>query len=213
MPKTDMNLDTWMTYAFACAVLSLIPGPSVLLIVGQALTRGMRAAVFCLAGETLGSSCLILLSLLGVGTILATSATLFVIVKWLGVAYLAYLGVLQLKEANRQEDSVSIEQSESQRYKYGSFSAGFITALLNPKAIIFYVAFIAQFFDPERSHLIQHAILIVTSAVVAGSILSGYALAAYRAQKALESRKARRNINYASGGFYLSGSILMATNR
>ncbi len=208
-----MNLDTWITYALACAILSLIPGPSVLLIVGQAMTRGKRAAAFCLAGETLGGSCLILLSLLGVGTILATSATLFVIVKWLGVAYMAYLGVLQIKEANRQNGSILIKQSIPQHNIYGSFGAGFLTALLNPKAIIFYVAFIAQFFDPERNHLIQYAILILTSAVVAGFVLSVYGLVAYKAQSVLKSQKARRNINYTSGGFYLSGSFLMANNR
>ncbi len=177
------------------------------------MTRGMQAAVFCLAGETLGGACLILLSLFGVGTILASSAALFTILKWLGVFYLAYLGVQQLKDASRQKDSIFVEQPVPHQDNYGSFGAGFFTALLNPKAIFFYVAFLAQFFDPVRDHFIQYATLILTSAVVSGLILFVYGLAAYKAQTVLRGQQARRNINYASGGFYLSGSILMATNR
>ena len=98
-----MNLETWVTYAIACAVLSVIPGPSVLMITGQALTKGLSAAFVCLLGETVGGSLLIILSLMGMGTLLAASSTLFFIIKWLGVAYLAYVGISQLIEARNQQ--------------------------------------------------------------------------------------------------------------
>ena len=208
-----MSFETWITYVIACAVLTIIPGPSVLLITGQALTKSLRAAFICLAGETVGGVILILLSLLGVGAVLATSTILFLIVKWLGVAYLAYLGVSQIIDARNQYQEPVTKIIDTKLNQRGSFSSGFVTALFNPKAIIFYMAFLAQFFDPLGNHLIQYIILILTSAVVAGVILAGYAVAASQVRNALIGRKAKRNVSYASGGFYLGGSMLMATTK
>jgi threonine/homoserine/homoserine lactone efflux protein len=208
-----MNFETWITYVIACAVLSIIPGPSVLLITGQALTKGLRAAFICLAGETLGGAILILLSLLGVGAVLATSSVLFLIIKWLGVTYLAYLGISQIINAQKQNQEPSINIVDIKINSRGSFSSGFVTALFNPKAIIFYMAFLTQFFDPLGNHLIQYTILIITSAVVAGLILAIYAVVASQVRSSLKGRKAKRNVNYASGSFYLGGSMLMATTK
>jgi homoserine/homoserine lactone efflux protein len=208
-----MNFETWITYVIACAVLSVIPGPSVLLITGQALTKGLRASFICLAGETLGGVILILLSLLGVGAVLAASTVLFLIIKWLGVFYLAYLGVRQIIDARKQDQAPSIGMLDSKPNARGSFSSGFLTALLNPKAIIFYMAFLTQFFDPLGNHLIQYALLILTSAVVTGLILAVYAVVASQARNALRGKKAKRNVSYASGAFYLGGSMLMATTK
>lgn len=206
-----MNYDTWITYSIACAILSLIPGPSVLLITGQALTKNLQTAFVCIAGNSLGSVFLIALSLVGVGAILAASASLFLVVKWLGVAYLVYLGVCQIIEARKQD--LSPETAVPSKGYQGSFTAGFFTALLNPKAIAFYMAFIPQFFDPAGNHSIQYLILISTSVIIAGLVLSCYSLMASKAQNALKSRAARRRINYVSGGFYLGGSALMATTK
>lgn len=208
-----MTFETWITYALACAVLSVIPGPSVLLITGVALTRGLGAAFICLAGETVGGALLILLSLFGVGAILSASSMMFLAVKWLGVVYLAYLGIRQIIDAKNQfktPSNITIDPKQNFR---GNFSAGFLTALLNPKAIVFYMAFLTQFFDPSKNHVLQYSLLIVTSAVVAGLILAGYAVAASHAQKALTSERAKRRVAYTSGGFYIGGSVLMATTR
>ena len=141
-----MAFETWIAYGVACAVLSLIPGPSVLLVTGQALAKGLRAALICIAGELTGGTCLILLSLLGVGAVLAASATLFLFVKWLGVAYLAYLGVQQILEAKRRRSHAKTQRADpaitpEPAKANGSFGAGFLTALLNPKSIVFYMAF------------------------------------------------------------------------
>jgi len=206
-----MNFETWIAYVIACSILSIIPGPSVLLVTAQAMNKGLKAAVVCVVGESLGGSILILSSLLGVGAVLAASATLFVVVKWLGVIYLAYLGVREILLSKKNARDFSSEELDK---KYGnSFIAGFFTALLNPKAIIFYMAFISQFVNPMANLLLQYAILITTSAVVASAILLGYALVASRAQSIFKGKNAKRNVGYASGSFYLSGSILMATAR
>ncbi len=184
---------------------------------GQTLTNGTRAALVCIAGESLGGTCLILLSLFGVGAILSASAALFLVVKWLGVVYLAYLGIDQILEARRSASKEAVSpldfESSVMQGLQRSFSAGFLTALLNPKAIVFYMAFLSQFFDPAGNHLAQYLILIVTSVVVSGLVLAGYIVAASHARRALQSHRAKRRVKYASGGFYLTGSALMVAAR
>lgn len=218
LEDATLAFETWVAYAVACAVLSLIPGPSVLLVTGQALARGLRAALICIAGELTGGTCLILFSLLGVGAVLAASATLFLFVKWLGVAYLAYLGVQQILDARRRRSQAKPQGPDQattpeSALANGSFGAGFLTALLNPKSIVFYMAFLSQFLDPTAAQWPQFVILIATSALVAGLVLAGYALAASQARRALKSERAQRGIKYASGGFYVGGSALMAATR
>ena len=207
-----MSIDTLLAYAVACSVLSALPGPSVLLVTARTLDKGWREAGFCLIGESLGSTCLILLSLLGVGAVLSASAALFLVVKWLGVVYLIALGIGQVIVARRQE-APGTETSASLSDRRRSLEAGFVTALLNPKAIVFYTAFLAQFIDPSRDLAVQYAMLVGTSIVIAATVLACYAAVAARARRALGSRRARRNVGYASGACYIGGGLLMATTR
>ncbi|MEC7965895.1 MAG: LysE family translocator, partial [Pseudomonadota bacterium] len=149
-----MSFESWGSYAMACFVLSLIPGPSVLLIIGQALSLGMRGAMACLAGALLGGLGLILGALAGLGAVLASSAVLFQAIKWAGIAYLLWLGVTQLRLARRTK-AVPIDAPAPQSVK-GSFRSGFLTALLNPKSLVFYLAFLSQFLDPAHSTWISY---------------------------------------------------------
>jgi homoserine/homoserine lactone efflux protein len=95
-----MTLELWLAFVVTYSIITFIPGPSVLMVTNQALTRGGRAAFLCVLGELLGGVVVVTLSLFGVGAILATSAELFLIVKWAGVFYMAYLGYTQLKQAS-----------------------------------------------------------------------------------------------------------------
>ena len=90
-------LDTWLAYAAATAVLLLIPGPTILTVISYSLTHGRRANVALVAGVALGDSTALVLSLVGLGALLATSAMLFTAVKWAGGLYLVYLGVRMLR--------------------------------------------------------------------------------------------------------------------
>lgn len=206
-----MSLETWLAYTLACVVLTIIPGPSVMLVVGQTLMRGKTAAVMCILGDVVGSIVLTGLSFAGVGAILAASTVLFQIVKWTGVVYLAWLGYSQTREARR--DSVSLEPGERTGSAWGSFWAGTLTAIFNPKAIVFYMAFLAQFIDPAADMTVQLVVLTLTSSVVVMVLLAGYALIAARARKLFQTRLARRRMGYAGGGFMIGGSALMAVTR
>ncbi|WP_417711007.1 LysE family translocator [Roseibium aggregatum] len=210
-----MSLETWLAYTLACVVLTIIPGPSVMLVVGQTLMRGKTAAMMCILGDVVGSIVLTGLSFAGVGAILAASTVLFQTVKWAGVLYLAWLGYSQIREARR--DGGSVETSVQTRSPKGSFWrsfwAGTLTAIFNPKAIVFYMAFLAQFIDPAGDLAVQLTVLTVTSSLVVMGLLTGYAVLAARARKVFQTSKARRRMGYAGGGFMIGGSALMAITR
>ncbi len=206
-----MNVELWLAFVVAYTVISAIPGPSVFMVVGQALTRGTKAAFLCMFGDILGGIVLMSLSFLGMGAILATSALAFQIVKWAGVLYMAYLGSRQIAEARK---GVWPKPGEDDRSSHSaSLSAGFLVGVLNPKAIVFYMAFLAQFMDPSQEALPQFLILMATSTVVVAVVLSGYLLTAAHARKSFQSALARRRFGYAGGGCLIGGSLAIATTR
>lgn len=206
-----MSYETWLAYLIANIVLTLIPGPSVMLVVGLSLTRGLKSALISILGDMLAGVILTILSLIGVGAILAASVTLFVIVKWAGVLYMAYLGYCQIRDA-RSGSGFKIKQ-QAKKTAMDSFRSGFLAALLNPKAIIFYMAFLTQFMNPEADMMLQFGILVTTSTVVIGVLLAGYALLATTAKTAFKSQKAQKYFGYTGGSFLIGGSVLMATTR
>ncbi|MEM7488305.1 MAG: LysE family transporter, partial [Pseudomonadota bacterium] len=94
-----MDPSLWLTFALAYLVLCLLPGPSVAVVLGQTLSGGRRAAAFCILGDMAAATVLIAAGFLGIGALLAVSAELFTLVKWLGVAYMAALGLLMIRDA------------------------------------------------------------------------------------------------------------------
>ncbi|NQZ24655.1 MAG: LysE family translocator [Colwellia sp.] len=204
-----MSFDVWLAFIVASSILTLIPGPCVLLVVSQALTRGMSSALLCILGDIVGGVVLMVLSLVGVGAILATSATLFSLFKWLGIIYMAYLGLCQIIEARKSKSED--EKLDTKVSTLSSFNAGFLASLLNPKAIIFYMAFLPQFMDPKSDTLLQFSILIITSSMVVGVILACYALIAARTRKIFQSERSKKYFDYSGASFLIGSSVFMAS--
>ena len=139
-----MALDHWLAFVAASAVLLAIPGPTVLLVVSYALGHGRRAAGSTVAGVLLGDFTAMTASLLGLGALLAASATLFSVLKWIGALYLVYLGIKLWRApvaAAADEAMAPIE-----RHRRIFLHAYAVTAL-NPKSIVFFIAFLPQFLD------------------------------------------------------------------
>lgn len=170
-----MPPENWLAYVAAYAVICLIPGPSVMMVTAQALARGRKAAGLCILGDLIGGVVVMTASYLGVGLVLATSALGFAVLKWAGVAYMAWLGLAQIRAARRIAAQAVDTSPQNPRT---SLRAGLITGLLNPKAILFYMAFLAQFLDPPHAVWLQFLILMATSTLLVGAILGGYALLA-----------------------------------
>jgi len=206
-----LKFEIWLAFVITYSVISIIPGPSVFMVTGQALSGGIRAAFMCILGELIGGVVLVALSLFGVGAILAASSKLFQIVKWAGVFYMAYLGYTQIRNA-RQDNSNGAQPRKTQN-GIASAKAGFFTAVLNPKAIIFYVAFLSQFLDSSANIYVQFAIVVTSSTLIVGTILAGYALLAAQARKTIQTAEARRWFGYTGGGFLVGASIFMASTR
>ena len=169
-----MTLVAWFAFLFASVVLLLIPGPTVLLVVSYALTQGRKVAVAMAAGVALGDFTAMTLSLAGLGALLLTSATLFTILKWIGAAYLVYLGI-RLWRANPVLPDV---EAEAVARAGGVFAHAFAVTALNPKSIAFFVAFVPQFIDHAQPLLPQFVIIEATFVTLATINALAYALAA-----------------------------------
>jgi homoserine/homoserine lactone efflux protein len=204
-----MPFENWIAYLIAYAVISIIPGPSAFMVIGQSLSRGTRAAFSCIMGDLAGGVIVMTASYLGLGLLLAASSIAFMALKWAGVIYMARLGVMQIRAARNFLEITPVSAPSTR----GSLGAGFLTGILNPKAIMFYMAFLAQFIAPSAPQLPQFLILMATSTLVVALVLGGYALLAERVSARLQSLKARTRMAYAGGSCLLGGSGLMAATR
>ncbi len=207
----DMSIELWLAFVAANAVITLVPGPCVLLLIGQSLSRGVTAAFSSILGVLLADIFLMLLSLMGLGAILGTSEVLFQLVKWAGVLYMAYLGFCQIIEARKPTNNISDVAQPIKKMAF--FKTGFLSAALNPKGIMFYLAFLPQFMDATGNFTLQVSILLATSTLVVALILAAYVLAASRAGKLLFNNRMRKRVNYVSGGCLMGGSAMMAVMR
>ncbi len=165
-----MTFDHWLIYLAAAIGLSLTPGPNGLLSLTHGLQFGFRSTVATAAGGMIGFLVLVGLSLSGLGALLAASEQAFTVTKWLGAAYLVYLGVqlwfappptVTMRRANAGPGGQVAERSGWSR-----FSQGFLVAVSNPKALIFFAAFLPQFMMPGVSLWVQFLVLGGTFTII-----------------------------------------------
>ena len=206
-----MSLDVWLAYVAAVTILSLIPGPSVFMAISQSLSKGLSASFYSIVGNLLGGIVMMTVAYVGLGTILATSSWVYTVIKWMGVGYMAWLGLSQILAARRMNEADLI-MTASPEVRASSLSSGFLIGVLNPKAVLFYVAFLAQFMNPEKAMTPQFLILVATSTVNVFIVLGGYALLAAQARRFFQSLRARKRMGYTGGSCLLGGSAFMTTN-
>ncbi|WP_424832882.1 LysE family translocator [Ruegeria sp.] len=176
-----MELDLWLAFVAASTALLLIPGPTVLLVLSYALSKGRSVAVASATGVALGDLIAMTASLLGLGALVLASAILFSALKWIGAAYLVWLGVKLLRSAPSDGlDPMRTENDVTARSVFGHAAA--VTAL-NPKSIAFFIAFVPQFLRPADALGPQFAILIATFVGLAWLNALAYALLADRLRR------------------------------
>lgn len=204
-----MHLETWAAFAAASAVLLVIPGPTVLLVVSYALGQGWRSAMPMAIGVALGDFAAMTASLAGVGALLLASAQLFTVLKWIGAAYLIYLGV-KLFRAGGQLDATPRTDPASAGRMMGH---AFVVTALNPKGLTFFVAFLPQFLDHGAPLLPQMAIFCATFLVLAFANAFGYALAAARARRHVANPAIVKAVNRTGGTLLVGAGLLALTAR
>jgi threonine/homoserine/homoserine lactone efflux protein len=202
-----MTFESWAAFTAASAVLLIIPGPTVLLVVSYALGQGWRTVLPMTVGVALGDFTAMTLSMLGLGALLAASATLFTILKWVGAAYLIYLGI-RLWRAGGTLDAVPRTDAVSAAKMLGH--AWLVTAL-NPKSITFFVAFLPAFLDPKADFLTQMVVFETTFLVLAFANAFGYALVAARARGFVANPRAIGIVNKVGGGLLIGAGAATVT--
>lgn len=202
-----MSLEILITYILTTTLILVIPGPTIILVISQAVTHGRRSVVPLVAGVIAGDFTAMTLSLLGLGAIMAASATLFAAFKWIGAVYLLYLGV-RLWRA-RPEHSLS-QHRVKDASPHVLFKSAYIVTALNPKGIAFFVAFLPQFVRPEQPATGQILILGGTFLLLALINATLYALLAGQLRETIKRSRVRRWFNRCGATALIGAGIFTA---
>lgn len=169
-----MTFDLWLAFSAASIALLMIPGPTVLLVLSYALGQGRRVALATVAGVAMGDLVAMAASLAGLGALVLVSATLFTLLKWIGAIYLVYLGVTLFRSAPaaRLGDPGDRPDTTPRRV----FGHALAVTALNPKSILFFIAFVPQFVVPTAPLVPQFALLVATFISLAAANATAYAL-------------------------------------
>jgi threonine/homoserine/homoserine lactone efflux protein len=204
-----MSFEVWIAFVAAASVLLIIPGPTILLVVSYGLGQGWRAALPSAIGVALGDFTAMTLSMLGIGALLATSATIFSILKFAGAAYLIWLGIKLWRAGGSLDAQPNTIASSSLRM----IGHAWIVTALNPKSITFFVAFLPQFLNPNADFWIQMLIFEVTFLLLAFSNALAYGLIASRARGFMSNSKAIGIFNKVGGSLLIGAGVATATLR
>lgn len=208
-----MNLDTLLAFGGIVFFLAIIPGPNALLILFTALTQSRRFAIANILGVALGFMIHAFVSAKGLSLLLSQSALAFNILKWMGVAYLVWLGINNLKSGLKLADQkLKLDRKVEEQTLKQAFVKGLLTNLLNPKSVLFYLSIFPQFVQPE--HILEQSMIL--GALQAGIVASWYLFVIFFATKLkvlLTSSKTSKWLNYVSGALFISFGVGLANTR
>lgn len=202
-----MSIEIWLAFVLASSILLVLPGPTILAVISYSITHGRRANVPLVAGVALGDSTALILSLLGLGALLATSSVWFTVIKGAGGLYLLWLGVKMLR-AGAVPITVDADRPALLSQSRLFANTWLITAL-NPKGMVFFVAFLPQFVNPDIAAGPQLWLLGGTFVALASINAMFYAVFANVARRWLASPRAQRGFG-AVGGTLLCGAGIWA---
>ena len=207
-----MTWETWTFFVITEAVLCLTPGPAVLLVLAQALRRGAAKSVWSSGGILAANGVYFAVSATGLGAILLASRNLFFAVKWVGAAYLIYLGLSTFFGRTSVVAPPAAKQQEGGNGRL--FASGFVLQASNPKALVFFSALLPQFLNPRYPIAPQVAILGASSIVVEFFILLGYGMLAGKATELARQPRFATLTNRVAGSLLVgAGAGLAALQR
>lgn len=203
-----MNPQDYITYLFAVtAFFATPPDTSQLLIVSNSITHGLRRSAFTIIGDLTANAIQMCAAAFGLAAAIATSQTAFILIKWLGVTYLVWIGVQLFRNggADLKGAETGVHASSGRLFKQG-----FFTSLSNPYAIVFFAALFPQFIEPTSSVYWQVAVLGVTYLIFDGLILVAWGWIGVRAAGRLGSYSTRL-VGQVCGGIMIAAAVLLAT--
>lgn len=205
-----MTIEIWLAFSATSIALLIIPGPTILTIISYSIAHGKKANIPLILAVALGDSTALALSLLGLGTLLTTSAFWFTVIKWAGGLYLLYLGV-KLLRANRTTAIETTPDLPGSMWKL--IANTWLVTALNPKGIIFYVAFLPHFLNTSQPVAPQLWILSGTFVFFAIINATLYAVFASSAREILQSPRAHQRFNLVGGSMLTAAGVWALTAR
>jgi homoserine/homoserine lactone efflux protein len=207
-----MALQTWLLFCATETVLCFTPGPAVLLVVSLSLSRGAVAGLAGSLGILSANALYFALSASSLGALLLASWQLFILTKWLGAAYLIWLGVRMLVRpatvpARPVAGAVPVQSPRR------SFSLGFLTQGANPKALVFFTAILPQFIDPQGAFGLQVFVLGVSSVLIEFVVLSIYVATCQTARAWVGSNRLAVPLQRAGGALLIGAGVRLAAIR
>ncbi|WP_026928484.1 LysE family translocator [Glycomyces tenuis] len=194
-----LSVGQLLAFGVAALIIILIPGPSVMFVVGRALAYGRRKAVLTAIGNAVGAFAAAALVAVGLGAIVQQSALAFGIVKYAGAAYLIFLGVKAFRDRKGALEVPDAAEDEPKRTAWTVFE-GFLVGVLNPKTILFFLAILPQFVNPDAgSVMVQMLVLGAVFAAIAVVCDTGWSLVASAARNLLRSPRSKRVLGGVGG--------------
>ena len=200
-----MSVELYIAYVLACVVITIIPGPTVTLIVANSLTHGMRAGLLNVAGTQLGLGLMLIVLIVGLASVIETMGWWFDWLRLAGAAYLVWLGWKLLRSSGALDQTAP-------KPRGGFLLQGFLVLMGNPKALLWFGAFIPQFIDPAGNYVRQVIVLGLTAMAVAALSDGAYAVVTGRAS-ALLSRQRVRLVSRVGGLCLIGGGAWLALTR
>ncbi|KPW87062.1 Threonine/homoserine/homoserine lactone efflux protein [Pseudomonas congelans] len=203
------SLQQWLSFAMIALFVTLTPGPAVIMALSNSITHGPARAMVGSLGNALGLIVVATAVTAGLGAVLVASASAFLVLKIAGAGYLVYLGIKQWRSARSAFDALA---NVPKAVSTGSlFIKGISVALTNPKAILFFIAFLPQFIQPGTFQVEQTGVLIVTFAGCSVVAHVFYVLLAQTLKRHLNSARRRQNVNRVFGVSFIGLGLSLFT--
>lgn len=203
-----MDLHVYLAFVVATTIMIALPGPSVILTIAHSISFGWKHALFTVTGATIGIAVQILVATIGLTSLLNVVAVAFEWLRWVGAAYLIYLGIKQWRSA-----SEPLEIDTSSVSKRNLLVQGIVVTIPNPKSLIFIAAFLPQFIDTARPLGVQFAFIVPTFLLITFIVTSVWALAAGNVSIFLKSQRAFQSAMRTAGGLMIMAGMGLALAR
>ena len=199
-----MDLNNWLVYLLAAIGLSLSPGPNGLLALTHGVLHGWRKTLYTVLGGVCGFTLVIALSMFGIGALLKASITWLTVMKWVGGGYLVWLGIQVWRSP---PIGIEIDRSAQSGPGWSLFHQGALSALTNPKGLLFFAAFLPQFIDPARSLFVQF--LVMAGTFAATEIATEVLIASMAHRISPWLKRVGRRFNQTCGGVFMAIGIAL----
>jgi homoserine/homoserine lactone efflux protein len=202
-----MDFSVWLAFFAAAWAISLSPGPGAVAAMGSGLSHGFARGYFTTFGLVLGIVTQVIVVGAGLGALIAASGTAFAVLKWLGVAYLIFLGVQQWRSP---VSALSARRESGLVPRRTLVLRGWMMNAVNPKGTVFMLAVVPQFVNPQAALLPQYLVIAATLVFTDLVVMAGYTALAARLLTALKSEHHVRWLNRVFGGLFVAAGLLLA---